>query len=138
MARVRRFSGQLLFGGDSPPLSTVTKFPRFPDSLHCARWAVVTSINPPTLTIRQLAALPDWCLVVVADRKSPSKVDYGMPSIVYLTPEDQERLPYRIAHHLPWNHFGRKNIGYLYAIHHGAQVIYDTDDDNELIVGPDG
>ena len=31
------------------------------------------------------------------------------------------------------NHFSRKNIGYLYAIHHGAQQIYDTDDDNELV-----
>jgi hypothetical protein len=23
---------------------------------------------------------------------------------------------------LPWNHFGRKNVGYLYAILHGARV----------------
>lgn len=29
----------------------------------------------------------------------------------------------------------RKNLGYLYAIHHGATVIYDTDDDNLLING---
>eukprot|EP01034_Spumella_vulgaris_P037116 gene37116-45791_t len=34
---------------------------------------------------------------------------------------------------LPWNHFGRKNVGYLYAILHGAQVVYDFDDDNILI-----
>jgi len=34
--------------------------------------------------------------------------------------------------HVPWNHFGRKNVGFLFAIHHGAQVIYDTDDDNEI------
>lgn len=33
---------------------------------------------------------------------------------------------------MPWNHFGRKNIGLLFAIHHGAKVIYDTDDDNEI------
>jgi len=45
----------------------------------------------------------------------------------------QERLPYSIIRHLPWNHFGRKNLGYLFAIHHGAKVIYDTDDDNEII-----
>ena len=31
---------------------------------------------------------------------------------------------------IPWNHFGRKNVGFLYAIAHGAHVIYDTDDDN--------
>ena len=33
---------------------------------------------------------------------------------------------------LPWNMFGRKNIGYLYAIQHGARVIWDFDDDNML------
>ena len=31
---------------------------------------------------------------------------------------------------MPWNHYCRKNIGYLYAIEHGATIIYDTDDDN--------
>ena len=31
---------------------------------------------------------------------------------------------------IPWNHFGRKNVGFLYAIAHGAKLIYDTDDDN--------
>ena len=38
---------------------------------------------------------------------------------------------------IPWNHFGRKNIGYLYAIIHGAKVIYDTDDDNVPLGGLD-
>lgn len=33
---------------------------------------------------------------------------------------------------LPWRHFGRKNIGYLYAVAHGAQQIWDFDDDNGL------
>ena len=41
-------------------------------------------------------------------------------------------MPYAILRHLPWNHFGRKNIGLLFALHHGAKVIYDTDDDNEI------
>lgn len=36
---------------------------------------------------------------------------------------------------LPWNHYSRKNIGYLYAIEHGATIIYDTDDDNEPLDG---
>ena len=41
-------------------------------------------------------------------------------------------MPYKIIPLLKWNHFGRKNIGFLYAMHHGAEVIYDTDDDNIL------
>jgi hypothetical protein len=47
----------------------------------------------------------------------------------------QEELAdiYPIIKSLPWNHFGRKNIGYLYAIHHQAKLVYDFDDDNIII-----
>ncbi|CAN0404592.1 unnamed protein product, partial [Hapterophycus canaliculatus] len=48
--------------------------------------------------------------------------EYDVSGVIYLTPEDQEELPYRIVPLLPWDHFGRKNIGYLYAVHHGAKV----------------
>ena len=33
---------------------------------------------------------------------------------------------------LSWNHFGRKNVGYFYAIQHGAETILDFDDHNLL------
>jgi hypothetical protein len=33
----------------------------------------------------------------------------------------------------PWNHFGRKNLGYLFAIANGAKLVWDFDDDNQLI-----
>ncbi|CAN0509198.1 unnamed protein product, partial [Ectocarpus sp. 8 AP-2014] len=72
----------------------------------------------------------DWCVVVVGDQNGPA--EYNVEGVIYLTPQDQEQLPYRIVSLLPWNHFGRKNIGYLYAVHHGATVIYDVDDDNAL------
>ena len=36
---------------------------------------------------------------------------------------------------IPWNHFGRKNLGYLVAIARGAQVIWDFDDDNLVTAG---
>jgi len=52
----------------------------------------------------------------------PGPAEYDAPGVTYLTPEDQEALPYRITNILPWNHFGRKNVGYLYAVHHGAKV----------------
>lgn len=48
--------------------------------------------------------------------------EYNVEGVTYLTPADQEQLPYRIVSLLPWNHFGRKNVGYLYAVHHGAKV----------------
>lgn len=31
---------------------------------------------------------------------------------------------------LPWNHYSRKVLGYLEAARRGAEIIYDTDDDN--------
>ena len=39
-------------------------------------------------------------------------------------------LDYETIKYLKFNVYTRKNIGYLYAIQHGAKVIYDTDDDN--------
>jgi len=39
---------------------------------------------------------------------------------------------------LPWQSFGRKNVGYLYAIARGAKVIWDFDDDNFLKFWVDG
>lgn len=111
--------------------------PEANSSLDCTIWAVVTTISSPTSTIRQLQTLASrnlLCLVVIGDRKTPNNYTMGANAI-YLSPEQQDKLPYRTIRHLPWNHFGRKNVGYLYAIHHRAQQIYDTDDDNELSSG---
>ncbi|KAL3902194.1 MAG: hypothetical protein SGPRY_012181, partial [Prymnesium sp.] len=81
-----------------------------------------------------IAALADWCLVIVGDKKGPPASKYNLGNrTVYLSPADQEAMvEFQTGHLLQWNHFGRKNLGFLYAIHHGAQTVYDTDDDNEL------
>jgi len=39
------------------------------------------------------------------------------------------RLGYRISKYLDINSYSRKNIGYLYAIQHGAKEIFETDED---------
>ena len=44
--------------------------------------------------------------------------------------DTQEELGYRIFRRTPFNHYARKNIGYLYAIGQGAELIADVDDDN--------
>jgi len=135
--RKRTFEGARLFNQAALPKPTPFSRVREP----CERWAVITTIFPPTVLVRQLVAMKNWCTVVVGDKKAPSHVDYlhGLPSanasghFVYLTAEDQDRLGYSILGKLRWNHFGRKNVGFLYAMVHGAEVIYDTDDDNELL-----
>jgi hypothetical protein len=114
------------------------KFERdsYPVSL---KWAVVTTIFSPTKVIKKLSEMNEWCTVIVADRKSLSKEIYTLQlaarhdaCVVYLNVSDQEKLGYSILDYIQLDSFGRKNIGYLFAIQHGAQVIYDTDDDNEI------
>ena len=46
--------------------------------------------------------------------------------LVFLSYEDQVKMPSSFVKQLPWNSFGRKNVGYLYAITQGANVIFDT------------
>jgi hypothetical protein len=94
------------------------------------KWVVITSINSPTDAVRRLAMLPDWNVVIVADKKTPT--DWYLEGCHFLSVEKQKSLPYKIVDILPWNHYARKNIGYLYAIEHGAKIIYDTDDDNYI------
>ena len=72
-----------------------------------------------------------WCYVVVADKNGPKDYD-DVEGVIYLTVERQRALHFHIMDHLPWRHFGRKNVGFLFAIANGAKVIYDTDDDNRL------
>lgn len=95
------------------------------------KWIVVTTINYPTTALKKLAALKNWHLVVVGDRKTPK--DWYLENCEFLSIEKQQTLDYEIIKLLPENHYCRKNIGYLYAISCGAQIIYETDDDNELI-----
>lgn len=101
------------------------------NTLNRDKWIVVTTINKPTEAIKQLSKLAEWQVVVVADKKTPT--DWHVPGIIFLDVKAQEKLNYKILNYLPWNHYCRKNIGYLYAIAHGAKIIYETDDDNFLI-----
>ena len=118
-----------------PPL------PAWEQTSSCTYWAVITSIFGPTKLAVQLSRIEGWCTVIVGDQKSPAKADWlrdfneiggNASSLHFLSANDQDSLPFATARAVPWNHFGRKNVGYVYAIARGAQVIYDTDDDNEL------
>tara|TARA_B110000003_G_scaffold253251_1_gene268405 strand:- start:27 stop:302 length:276 start_codon:yes stop_codon:yes gene_type:complete len=63
----------------------------------------------------------DVSLVVVGDHKTDHDEwrafqDKYRDAVVYLSPADQQSLPFSALHHVPWNHFGRKSIGFLYAV----------------------
>lgn len=98
------------------------------------RWIVITTIQAPTAQVRFLCALPNWTTVIVADYKTPWKPwqeDKSHGCAHFLSVQDQVSLGYSIVAHLPLNNYGRKNVGYLFAIQHGAREIYETDDDNQ-------
>ena len=92
------------------------------------KFIVITTIFPPTEAVIKFAKMKDWQLVVVGDRKTPKQ--WQLNNVIYLSPNEQLRLFPKFANALPWDSYSRKNIGYLYAIKQGAEIIVDTDDDN--------
>lgn len=98
-----------------------------PEELH-DKWIVLTTVSLPTEDVKKLAKIDGWKVVVVGDTKTPA--GWSHPNCVFLSVEKQKTLGYRIHDLIPYKSYARKNIGYLYAIQHGAKVIYETDDDN--------
>jgi hypothetical protein len=92
------------------------------------KFIVITSIFPPTEAIKKFASIDNWKVILVGDKKTPS--NWGHPGVIYLSPESQNEYLPKLSSLLPWNSYTRKNIGYLYAISQGAQIIYESDDDN--------
>ncbi|KAF4689868.1 hypothetical protein FOZ60_001061 [Perkinsus olseni] len=76
------------------------------------------------------------CMVVAGDKKGPRelwpdlKKHVAASRAVFLNDEHQVAIGGVFAEKLPWKHFGRKNMAYLYALIHGAEKILDLDDDN--------
>jgi hypothetical protein len=92
------------------------------------KFIIITSIFNPTKAIIEYAKKKDFKLVVVGDKKTPIHWEYE--NAIYLSPTSQEMLGYKIIKNLPYNHYCRKMVGYIYAINNGADMIIDTDDDN--------
>lgn len=98
------------------------------------RWAVCTTIHAPTQAILDFVKSQEWAIIIIGDQgMAPFHVDG--PFTVFLNSSSQEQLRRdfkELYELLPWRHFGRKNLGYLFAIMHGAELIWDFDDDNYL------
>jgi hypothetical protein len=89
---------------------------------------VITSIQSPTKAVTKFSQIDNLYSIIVADKKTP--LNWEFDNIKFLSVDEQESLDYPISRYLPWNHYSRKMLGYLYAVNQGCQVIYDTDDDN--------
>ena len=89
---------------------------------------VITSILNPTEAIEAFSSLSDYHLIVVGDKKTPE--GWKFKNCTYLSVKDQVDISPSLANAIPFNHYGRKMMGYLYAFQQGADIIIDTDDDN--------
>jgi glycosyltransferase involved in cell wall biosynthesis len=92
------------------------------------KFIVITSIFRPTEAVAAFAKLSGYQLVVVGDKKTPP--DWQFDQCTYISVEDQLELAPGLASTIPFNHYGRKMLGYVYAMSQGADFIIDTDDDN--------
>ena len=92
------------------------------------QFIVITTIHPKSDGITKFESRKDWNIVLIGDRKSPPITSSN--NLRFLSIEEQLTLGYHYIRHCPYNHYSRKNIGYLFAAQHGAGVIYETDDDN--------
>ena len=72
-------------------------------------------------------------VIVVGDRKSPST--YSCGRVRFVSVAEQAGLGWKVLEGLPYNHYCRKVLGYLEAARGGADVIFETDDDNCIIEG---
>jgi len=91
-------------------------------------FVVITSISSPTSAVRSFTTKAPGRTIVVGDQKTPA--DWAWPQAQYLGPDAHKTISGPLAEVLPWNHYSRKMLGYLRAVEHGAEVIFDTDDDN--------
>ena len=91
---------------------------------------VITSINKPNKVIKKftrICASQNINFVFVSDKKTPI---FKYKNLKILDLKSQSKLPFFYSKHVPFNSYSRKNIGYLYSMYHGANQIFETDDDN--------
>lgn len=89
---------------------------------------VITTINVKSRGIIAYESVKNLNILLIGDKKTPLLTNSN--NSIFYAVDAQEELGLSIASKLPYNHYARKNIGYLLAMRQGASIIYDTDDDN--------
>lgn len=90
---------------------------------------IITTINPPTNSILKHIENKHYDTIIVGDSKTPNS--YKNLDCIYLDIDKQNSIFNDISNLIPFNHYSRKNLGYLYAIKNNYDIIYETDDDTE-------
>ena len=90
---------------------------------------IITTIHKPNESIEAFAK-SDYDLIIVGDLKTCEASYSDRKDIIFLGLGEQNDLSPKLSKLIPKNHYGRKNLGYLYAIQQGYDIIAETDDDN--------
>ena len=102
-------------------------------SPYSDKWIIMIAFNPPYPSlINLLNIIEDWKMVVISNNykidKKWKEINYS-DKIIYITLKGQMKLGYNVSKYLSFNSYARKNIGYLYAIQHGAKEIFEINED---------
>lgn len=107
---------------------------------------VTTTINPPTESTLAWVNRPKYTLIIVGDKKTPhkeyedlvKKQKHRFNNFVYISPEEQESLSKDLSDAIGWGCIQRRNMGFVYALKAGFEVIGTFDDDNIIYDSWDG
>ncbi|WOL04058.1 putative glycosyltransferase STELLO2 [Canna indica] len=102
-------------------------------SFRSERWIVVSVSVYPADSLRALARVKGWQLLAVGNSATPP--DWSLKGAIFLSLDQQASLGFRTVDFLPYHSYVRKSVGYLFAIQHGAKVIFDADDRAEVLGG---
>ncbi|KAL8041446.1 hypothetical protein ABFX02_10G166200 [Erythranthe guttata] len=95
------------------------------------KWIVVSVSDYPSDSLTKLTKIKGWQLLAIGNSRTPK--DWKLKGVIYLSLDMQAQLGFRVVNFLPYDSHIRKNVGYLFAIQHGAQKIYDADDRGNVI-----
>ena len=101
------------------------------------KFIVTTTINEPTEATLKFAQISDnknWTFVIVGDTKTPHdkyrELEQDFKNVIYLDPDQQDKLYPELSDVIGWKSIQRRNIGFVYVYHQGADIVATVDDDN--------
>lgn len=82
--------------------------------------------------MRRFDSLEGWHLLAVTDLRTPE--DFRLKNGSVISPRDQEDAYPEISEVIGWNTVDRRNLGFLWAMEAGAEIVATVDDDNVPLV----
>ena len=100
--------------------------------INSEKWIIMATNNTQNISYYSIFEnLNDWKTVIISLNEANDNIWHitnSFDRIIYLSIKDQLKLSYKIFKYISMNSYSHKNIGYLFAIEHGAKEIYEIDD----------